>query len=287
MMLTATLLAAYIFDNVTERHSDAESDQALGESSFLSNGLDETFTMTGQVLIKHMIIKTDYEEIWAPEGLYFVQISYTVDGDETYVRTNEQGMFVAEGIPHGSTVILMKVYLCWHIEGEYVVDDRFPYLTYYFDSKNLDELIQTEFKNVTGDITVDTIYMGELMWNGYGPSPCLCDDGSLAGNVPKMEPIGPQRYTGSPITPPVVVTLDDIKLISGVDFIVTYENNVNVGTATVTVTFTGLLEGKIIIMDFDINPITSDGGGLSGEIIATMVLIPLILGGIVAFWLRP
>ena len=50
-------------------------------------------------------------------------------------------------------------------------------------------------------------------------------------------------YTGEGITPEVNVTLDDVQLISGTDFSVSYIDNINVGTATAIVTGQGNYQG--------------------------------------------
>ncbi len=50
-------------------------------------------------------------------------------------------------------------------------------------------------------------------------------------------------YTGEGITPEVNVTLDGVQLISGTDFSVSYADNINVGTATATVTGQGNYQG--------------------------------------------
>ena len=50
-------------------------------------------------------------------------------------------------------------------------------------------------------------------------------------------------YTGEAITPEVSVTLDGVLLISGTDFSVSYTDNINVGTATATVTGQGNYQG--------------------------------------------
>ena len=50
-------------------------------------------------------------------------------------------------------------------------------------------------------------------------------------------------YTGEPITPEVSVTLDGVLLISGTDFSVSYTDNINVGTATATLTGQGNYQG--------------------------------------------
>ena len=44
-----------------------------------------------------------------------------------------------------------------------------------------------------------------------------------------------QTYTGRAITPQPVVTLGTKKLVAGTDYTITYANNVNVGTATITI----------------------------------------------------
>ncbi len=55
--------------------------------------------------------------------------------------------------------------------------------------------------------------------------------------------IAEQTYNGSALTPAVTVTDGDTPLTSGTDYYVTYSNNTNVGTATVTVTGKGNYTG--------------------------------------------
>lgn len=51
-------------------------------------------------------------------------------------------------------------------------------------------------------------------------------------------------YTGEAVTPPVTVSDEGVQLQNGVDYDLSYENNVNVGTATVIVTFKGNYSGE-------------------------------------------
>lgn len=51
--------------------------------------------------------------------------------------------------------------------------------------------------------------------------------------------IGDQNYTGSAITPAVTVKNGNTSLVQGVDYTVSYSNNINEGTATVTITGIG------------------------------------------------
>ncbi len=55
-------------------------------------------------------------------------------------------------------------------------------------------------------------------------------------------------YTGSAITPEIgVIYGDSQRLTAGVDYTVSYENNVNVGTATARITGTGVFTGTVLV----------------------------------------
>lgn len=51
-------------------------------------------------------------------------------------------------------------------------------------------------------------------------------------------------YTGEEVTPPVTISDEGVQLQNGVDYDLSYENNINVGTATVIVTFKGNYSGE-------------------------------------------
>ncbi|MDR0738172.1 MAG: T9SS type A sorting domain-containing protein, partial [Prevotellaceae bacterium] len=68
---------------------------------------------------------------------------------------------------------------------------------------------------------------------------------SLDGAGITVEPISYQTYTGAAIEPPVVVTYGTSTLEKGTDYTVDYTNNVNVGTAKVTITGAGNYSGTI------------------------------------------
>ena len=61
----------------------------------------------------------------------------------------------------------------------------------------------------------------------------------------RVSSIAAQSYTGSAIEPKVEVTLDGKTLVEGADYTLSYESNVNVGTARVVITGTGAYEGTI------------------------------------------
>ncbi|MDO4404908.1 MAG: hypothetical protein Q4C09_07710 [Atopobiaceae bacterium] len=58
-----------------------------------------------------------------------------------------------------------------------------------------------------------------------------------------INPIERQAYTGSVVTPRPVVTIYGTKLTEGSDYTLSYRNNVNKGTATVTITGKGRVNG--------------------------------------------
>ncbi|WP_368018398.1 hypothetical protein [Olsenella sp. AGMB03486] len=66
---------------------------------------------------------------------------------------------------------------------------------------------------------------------------------SIAGAT--VSPIADQSYTGSAITPSVAVTLNGTTLAKDTDYTVSYSNNVDPGTATVTITGIGDYDGTI------------------------------------------
>ena len=66
--------------------------------------------------------------------------------------------------------------------------------------------------------------------------------------------IADQTYTGSALTPAVTVKDGTKTLVSGTDYTVSYSNNVNVGTATVTITGKGNYTGTKTA-NFTINPV--------------------------------
>lgn len=51
-------------------------------------------------------------------------------------------------------------------------------------------------------------------------------------------------YTGQPITPPVNEVIDGVTLTRDVDYTVTYSNNVDVGTGTITIDYIGAYAGR-------------------------------------------
>lgn len=72
-------------------------------------------------------------------------------------------------------------------------------------------------------------------------------------------------YTGSELYSAAIVTIGEAVLTEGVDYALTYENNINVGTATVVVTGIGSFRGEAL-GSFEITPLTVDTELLTVEV---------------------
>ena len=76
-----------------------------------------------------------------------------------------------------------------------------------------------------------------------------------------VEPIADQTYTGSALTPKVVVKAGSKVLTQNVDYTVLYSNNVNVGTASVKITGKGSYKGSYTV-NFKILPCAISKAGI-------------------------
>ena len=84
-----------------------------------------------------------------------------------------------------------------------------------------------------------------LLKNNETRNYVLIDPTTFIGNM-SIDPIPDQTYTGKEITPAVTITNGDGKMLqANVDYTVEYKNNVNVGTATVTITGIVLYTGSV------------------------------------------
>lgn len=96
-------------------------------------------------------------------------------------------------------------------------------------NKNLKKLIAAAI-SITSAISVTTGVSVSADWTNTTSS-----TGSSGTNI---------SYTGEAITPDIVLYDDDIQLVKGTDYDLAYENNINVGTATIIVTFKGNYTGE-------------------------------------------
>lgn len=98
-----------------------------------------------------------------------------------------------------------------------------------------------------GDIAVFTAtgnFVGTLQAE-VDMMPMELDEDAVEGIVDSCD------YTGGAITLDIVVYNGEIRLVEGVDYMVAYEDNVNIGTATITITLLNNYSGTLVFT-FDI-----------------------------------
>ena len=99
----------------------------------------------------------------------------------------------------------------------------------------------SEVTNVS-DIAVFTAsgnFVG-ILQSEVDMTPMELDENAVAGIADSCD------YTGDTITFDIVIYNAEIKLVEGTDYTITYKNNVNIGTATITITLLGNYSGTLI-----------------------------------------
>lgn len=93
---------------------------------------------------------------------------------------------------------------------------------------------------------VDTYYYNVIGIGKYTGSSCVTYNITPADiSKTKIANIVPQTYTGSELKPSPVITFNGAELVEDVDYTISYSNNINVGTATITITGKGNFAGNI------------------------------------------
>lgn len=137
---------------------------------------------------------------------------------------------VLEGGAFQNCINLKAVYFCGNAPefGENVFGNLVATVYYPKDNPTWSEIINEN-------------YGGRITWKAYNPEELLID------------PINNQSYIGKSIEPPVVVQSMGKVLQEGTDYTVNYSDNINVGTAVVTVTGIGMYSGTYSV-EFQITP---------------------------------
>ncbi len=111
-----------------------------------------------------------------------------------------------------------------------------PHMTYHWtfeptDKKNIENMM------VTGSITIDFEDVIDLKYASTDGD--YIEVGTRFVHFIKVEDIPNQYYTGSAITPDVNITAYGVRLKKDRDYTLSYENNTDIGKATVTITGVG------------------------------------------------
>lgn len=110
----------------------------------------------------------------------------------------------------------------------------------------------------------DSAPLGVSMYANWGTTGTVHwkarDFQNTTDNTVVISNIADQTYTGSLIAPNVTVTCNDVELVKDTDYTVSYSNNKNVGTATISITgirdYTGTITKNFNIVARDISDTT-------------------------------
>ena len=121
-----------------------------------------------------------------------------------------------------------------------------------------------EEKYATCDIYIDK-YKGSIpCYSNWGTTGTIYwkarDFKNTTDNAVVISNIADQTYTGSLIAPNITVSCNDVELVKNTDYTVSYSNNKNVGTATISITgigdYTGTITKNFNIVARDISDTT-------------------------------
>lgn len=139
--------------------------------------------------------------------------------------------------------------------------------------------------NVNGKLPVNVpqidhnamVYTNNIVYNrGYGLS---------FGSIEKMDNVSinleytQAEYTGEEIQPKITISSPENRIFrDGIDYVVTYENNIEVGTATANITGTKCLLGKAQV-NFDIvaNSSNQNSGASTFDTISILIIAIIVL----------
>ena len=121
-----------------------------------------------------------------------------------------------------------------------------------------------EEKYSTCDIYIDK-YKGSIpCYSNWGTTGTIYwkarDFKNTTDNTVVISDVADQTYTGSLIAPNITVSCNDVELVKNTDYTVSYSNNKNVGTATISITgigdYTGTITKNFNIVARDISDTT-------------------------------
>ena len=162
----------------------------------------------------------------------------------------ESGVFVTEAtIYDGVTTVNLQQGKEYSIGKDYQESPE-PGMGYYENTFRLDEDPYTEGRNIPYSGGTGSFMMGgngKFRLNGDAGyyDITMTDVGNGKWNVSilktasQMDVVPDQTYTGSAITPEPLVIAGSLNLTKGTDYVYSYENNENVGTAKVIAIFQG------------------------------------------------
>lgn len=178
-----------------------------------------------------------YDVSWPDNVVNAGVYSYSIYGGGNFTGTMK-GSFTIE--PRGISETSISVSGC-----EYEGTLAYPVISITYNGMKL-----VNGKDYTVDISNnDAAGTGKATITGIGNYTGTVEKSfaiaACSMSAVSISSIESQRYTGSAISPDVTVTYNGRTLIKGTDYTVSYSNNINVGTATATITGKGNFSGTV------------------------------------------
>ena len=163
-------------------------------------------------------------------------VKATPQADGSIIETCPCGMVMSTPIPSFSDIKIQ------YTQSSYGGNPQTPYVYYVKDregkelTRDVDYTVSYKNNVNVGTATVTITGKGDYYTGSFDKNYEITH-GTIEPAV--VSDIPDQTYTGSAITPEPVLKLGEKVLVKDTDYTVTYENNVNAGTATVKITGTG------------------------------------------------
>ena len=259
--LTATPDEGYLFDGVSVEDKDG-NEIALSKDIHWYSGASEnavTFNMPANAVtvtpkfsaVNNLYVnmpKSGTTEITIPEGVGSFKV-YDEGGVNGAYSNNSDGSIVFTA----PTGYLLK------LTGTVIAERNYDKLYVYNGSAvNENNLLATIPGKATGSSVNEKADVGIIVSSGERMTVRFTSDGSqyysglnltmtLVKSIASMTVanVSSQTYTGTAICPDVVVKDVDAVLVKNTDYTVTCSDNINVGTATVTITGIGDYTGTV------------------------------------------
>lgn len=126
--------------------------------------------------------------------------------------------------------------------------------------KDKDYTLSYENNVNVGTATINIAFIGNYTGSAFTTFqivPRTISDADVANGNIVISDISAETYSGAAIKPEPKVSLDGVELVKDKDYSLSYENNVNAGTAKVNITFIGNFVGSVA-KSFVINPKSGD-----------------------------
>ena len=211
----------------------AESDVTLSEG-LIYNGSAQDVTVTVKDGAKTLVADTDYEVTDATSGTDAGEYTVTVTGKGNY-----------KGAVSKTWTIAKKDVTVTADNASKVFGEADPTLTSKVEGLIAGDTLNITLQRAAGEDVGSYVITVEAENDNYNITlvngALTITEKSIAGVT--IEAIEDQPYTGSMITPAIVVKDGEKVLVEGTDYTVSCEDNQYVGTATVTVTGKGNYTG--------------------------------------------